>query len=150
MWCQHYTTVKSSTGFACEGRKKSFMNKYKMCHLFSFVFSCSAVSPFASEGVIYPGAFALLVTKCGVESLSCLWVLLWPKAPGASHTSSDIDTLPPQHHSWHLIHSSGCSFWIPNSQQGIVGKCQCCVGLGRLSDMREIGKKIMQAITTGS
>lgn len=70
---------------------------------FSVGFFCSVVSPFASEGVIYPAAFPLLVTKCGADSVSCLWVLLWLKSPTASHTSSDIDTVPPQRHGWHLI-----------------------------------------------
>lgn len=118
-----------------EIRKKnnSFYDSYSC-------FFYSAVSPFASEGVINPAAFPLLVTKCWPDSVPRLWALLWPEGPTASHTSSDIDTVPPPRHGWHLIHRSGCYFRIPNSQQGITGKCQCCVVLGRLSDMRETGR----------
>lgn len=118
--------------------KKSFDD---WCFLFFFFFFfCRVVNSFASEGVINPAAFPLLVTKCCSDSVPCLWVLLWPEGPTASHTSSDIDTVPPPHHSWHLIHPSRCYFRISNSQQGITGKCQCCVVLGHLGGMRETGK----------
>lgn len=52
------------------------------------------------------------------------------EGPTASHTSSDIDMVPPPRRCWHLIHRPGRYFRISNSQQGITGKCQCCVGLG--------------------
>lgn len=95
---------------------------------------------FLVKAVIHLEAFVFQMTKCGPGPVSYLWVLQWPKGPGASHTSLDIDTLPPPHQGWHLIHSSRCSFGIPNGQLGIMGKYQCCVSLGHLTDMREIGR----------
>lgn len=54
----------------------------RLFNLCSCIFFCIVASPFASEGVIYPEAFPLLVmTKCGPDSASWLWVLLWPKGP---------------------------------------------------------------------
>lgn len=60
--------------------------------------------------------------------------------PTVSHTSFHIDTVPPQHHGWHLIYGLGCTFWIPNSQQGIMRKCQCGVDVEHLTDIEEFGK----------
>lgn len=86
--CQHYKTVlKLWDGIMSTNKPVYIVNKLcvyvlqENCAFVTEFIWWSSCIYFQCGASIYPAAFPLLVSKCGPASVSCLWVLLRPKAP---------------------------------------------------------------------